>query len=212
MTPSATRPVSERDRAVAGDPDRQRAGPAPRAARARALVLDRAALDERADDVDSLLQVRHRRRRLAQHAPRGVAATDAEVHPAAGSSLSVASAEAVTEGSRVAGFVTQVPRRSRVGRLGHQREQRIRIAPQDVASRTSSRSRSRPPRPACVRSIVRSIEWLRLEREPELHRLPPSAAGDGEARLPSSKQPSRAGCYPSPSSGAAHHYGRTRSS
>ena len=48
------------------------------------------------------------------------------------SSSSVASDEAVTLGSRVAGVRHARPEPQPLGRLGHQRQERVRVAPQDV--------------------------------------------------------------------------------
>ena len=69
---------SRRPRPAASQPrgPREAAAPCPRTS----IVSP---LDEVADDGDRLLERRHRRRRLAEDAPRGVAAADAEVHPAA---------------------------------------------------------------------------------------------------------------------------------
>ena len=94
-------------------------------------------------------------------------------------SLRTASADAVTDGSRVAGLVTQVPSRSRLGRLGHEGQQHVRLAPQHV----------RVEQPAVVEAGVlrlagqgeRALEGvIGLERETELHgcRAPQSFAGE----------------------------------
>src|SRR4029079_19831645 len=65
-------------------PDRQVPAARPREVAVCALVLDVVAGDQCPDDPDRLLERRHRRRRLAENAPRGVAATDPEIHaPAA---------------------------------------------------------------------------------------------------------------------------------
>ena len=137
----------ERDRPVAGDPDRQPVAPGPGQLEHRPLVLDRPALDEGPDDVDRLLEVLHRGRRLAEDPPGGVAPPDPEVHPAA--------ADLVEDGQRGGGH-----RRLAGGRVrdaGPEAEGRGRCRPSASgagtgratgrASRTASRSRSRPPRP-----------------------------------------------------------------
>ena len=76
--------------------------------------------------------------------------------------------DAVTDGSRVAGFVTQVPSRSRGRRLGHQREEGIRVAPQDVAVEQPAVGEAGVLRLA--RQGERPLDRVvRLQREPEVH-------------------------------------------
>ena len=103
----------ERHRAVAGDPHRQRPSPSSREVEVRALVGDRLAGDEGPDDPDRLLERRHRGRRLAEHAPGGVAAPDAEVHPAAAELVERGQGRRGHARLARAGFVTHVPSRSR---------------------------------------------------------------------------------------------------
>ena len=100
-------------RAVAGDPDRQR--PCRSRAAAAPCPRTRPSGPRRApDDPDRLLGVAivvgglpsTRRAESPRPMPRSIRPPD--------SSSSVASADAVTDGSRVPGLVTQVPRRSRV--------------------------------------------------------------------------------------------------
>ena len=74
----------QRLRAVAGDPDRQRRRCAQVQLDLLALVVDRLARGQLADSLRRRLKVGQRRRLLAQHAPRAVAAPDAEVHAPAG--------------------------------------------------------------------------------------------------------------------------------
>ena len=164
--------------------------------------VDRPALDEVADDADRLLERGHRGRRLAQHPPGRVAAADAEVHPAAARSRRAsASADAVTLGSRVAGFVTQVPRRI-VGRgpaisvsSGYGRAT-------GRASRTASRS-SKPAASAWrVRASVRSMVWSGLSVNPNCMSAPSGPGMKGSAVLLQTVEPGRM---------VARRYGRTRS-
>ena len=115
---------------------------------------------------DRLLQRRHRRGRLAQHAPRAVAAPDAQVHAAAG--------DLVEDRQRRGGHARLARRRVRDARpqahrrggLGHQRQQRIGVAPQDVrveqpAVREAGRLR------LAGEARVRSMVWSGLMVKPK---------------------------------------------
>ncbi len=161
----------DRHRAVAGDPHGQRPAARPREAQVRALVRDRLAGHERADDPDRLLGVGQRDRRLAQHPTGGVAAADAEVHPAVGDLVERGQQRGGHRrlaGARVrhAGPETQ-PR----GRAGHEREQRIGVAPQDVA--VEQPAVREPGGLGLAGQRERPLDRVvGLEGETELHRRP----------------------------------------
>ena len=79
-----------------------------------------------------------------------------------------ASDDAVTLGSRVAGLVTQVPEAHRRGGLGHERQERVRVAPQDVGVEEPAVTEAR-----CLglaREGQRALDGVvGLERESEVH-------------------------------------------
>jgi TRAP-type mannitol/chloroaromatic compound transport system permease small subunit len=155
-------------RSVAGDPHRELRFAGPGELQLGALVGDGAALDEVADHPDRLLRIGERDRRLAEEAPGRVAAPDAEVHP---------SAAHLVEGREARGGHGRLARarirdagaeaeRGRV--LGDEREERVRIAPQDV--RVEQPQVVEPYRLAELCELDRSLDRvLRFERESELH-------------------------------------------
>ena len=172
--------------AVARDPDREPVAAGPAELEHRPLELDRATLDESADHVDRRLEILHRRRSLAQHAPRRVAAADAQVHAPAG--------DFVQDGERgrgdrglASGRVRDArPEPERGRRLGDERQRRVRVGPQHVAVEQPA---VREPRRLCLRrECERPLDRVfRLEREPELHaRSPVRSPRNQAARLPSS--------------------------
>jgi hypothetical protein len=159
----------ERHRPVAGDPDRKLPAGRPGEAELGALVLDRVARDERADDPDRLLGVGERERRLAEDAAGRIAAPDPEVEPPVGELLEDREGRGGDGWLARRGVRDARPEAEAVALLGHEREQRVRVAPEDV----------RIEQPAVVEARVLGLarqgegaidRMLGLERESELHR------------------------------------------
>ena len=156
------------ERPVSGDPYGQPPVPGPGQDQLGSLVLDRAPLDEVANDPDRLLERGQGGWWLAQHPARRVAPADAQVHPPI--------ADLVQRGQgrgrhrRLAsGRVGHARTQAQPSRRGrHQGQQGIRLAPQDV----------RIEQPAVVEAgrlgpagqVERALDRvIRLEGEPELH-------------------------------------------
>ena len=160
----------QRHRAVAGDPYRQRPAAGPREVQVRAFVRDGLAGDERPDDADRLLGVGERDRGLAEHASRRVAPADSQVHPPV--RQLVERGEGRRGDGRFAGprVGHARPETQPLGRAGHERQQRVGVAPQDVA--VEEPAVLEPGRFRLAGQSKRALDRvLGLERESELHAL-----------------------------------------
>ena len=158
----------QRHRSVAGNPHWQGPMARPRQLQLRPLVRHGASLHQVPDDADRLLERGHARRRLAENAPSAVAATNAQVHPSA--------RHLVEHRQRRRGYTRLARRRvgdagpqaHALGRLRHERQQDVRLAPEHVAVEEPAVGEA--IRLCAASQLSRSLEVvLRLEREAEVH-------------------------------------------
>src|SRR6266540_1433846 len=153
---------------VTGDPHRQAVLLGPVETELRPFVRDLAALAELADHLCRLFEACERRRCLSEHAPGGVAAPDAEIHAALGQQLQHGEGACGHRWLARRGICDAGPEPHALGVLRHEREEDVRLLPEDVAVEDPAVREAtllRQPREA-YRAFERDI---RLQREPELH-------------------------------------------
>ena len=159
----------QRHRSIPGHPHRELPLPGPWEDELGALVGHRSPLDQVANDDDRLFQRLHGGRRLAEDPSSAVAAPDSQVHPAP--AQLVEHRQRRCRHARLArGRVRDAgPEPEPLAGLGHQGEEDISLAPQDVAVEEPPVAEPVGFGSACQLPGALDVV-LRLEGEPKVHR------------------------------------------